>query len=177
SYTANDQIATKSDQRNISSAYVYNSRNLPTNVSYSDGTPTVIYNYDAYGARSSVTDGEGTASYSYNSYRQLQSETRTFTALTGRSHTLNYAYNQADQVRQVNYQVTQSSGLMPDTQETASLIQPAQPAQLVEQPAAVQSPQVTRTSRPATKRRGTQQATLSNHWVTGRVTHAGTGQG
>ena len=38
-YTANDQIATKSDQRNISSAYVYNSRNLVANVSHSDGTP------------------------------------------------------------------------------------------------------------------------------------------
>ncbi len=109
SYTANDQVATRSDGRNISSAYVYNNRNLPTNVSYSDGTPTVVYNYDSYGARSSVTDGEGTASYSYNSYRQLQSETRTFTGLVGNNYVLNYSYNQADQVRSVNYLITTGS--------------------------------------------------------------------
>jgi RHS repeat-associated protein len=72
-------------------------------VSYSDGTPQVVYNYDAYGARSSVTDGEGATSYSYNNYRQLESETRTFTGLANQSFTLGYTYNQADQVRSVHH--------------------------------------------------------------------------
>jgi RHS repeat-associated protein len=45
-------------------------------------------------------------SYSYNSYRQLQSETRTFTALPGKSYILSYAYNLADQLKSVNYNIT-----------------------------------------------------------------------
>jgi len=105
-YTANDQVWQVANQRSITVAHSYNTRNLLANVSYSDGTPQVVYNYDSYGARSSVTDGEGQTSYSYNSYRQLQSETRTFTGLAGNSYTLGYTYNQADQVRSANYLVT-----------------------------------------------------------------------
>ena len=45
---------------------------------------------------------EGTTTYTYNAYRQLQSEARTFTALTGETYTLNYSYGLADQVRQVS---------------------------------------------------------------------------
>lgn len=102
-YTTNDQVFQVSNQRNITVATSYNTRGLPTNISYSDGTPQVVYNYDAYGARTSVTDGEGQTSYSYNSYRQLQNEVRTFTGLPGNSYTLNYTYNQGDQVKSVNY--------------------------------------------------------------------------
>jgi len=42
----------------------------------------------------------------------LESETRLFTALTGKQHTLNYAYNLADQPKSVNYAVSQSSGYL-----------------------------------------------------------------
>ena len=105
SYTANDQVWQVSNQRNITVAHTYNTRGLVTNISYSDATPQVVYNYDAYGARSSVTDGEGQTSYVYNGYRQMQSETRSFTGLSGKSYTLNYSYNQADQVKSVNYSV------------------------------------------------------------------------
>ncbi|HQR33723.1 MAG TPA: RHS repeat-associated core domain-containing protein [Blastocatellia bacterium] len=102
-YTANDQVWQVSNQRSITVANTYNTRGLVTNVSFSDSTPSVTYSYNAYGARSAMTDGEGSTSYSYNSYRQLQSETRTFTALSGNSYTLNYTYNQGDQVKSVNY--------------------------------------------------------------------------
>ncbi|MBS1791530.1 MAG: RHS repeat protein [Acidobacteria bacterium] len=102
-YTANDQVWQVSNQRSITVANTYNTRGLLTNISYSDSTPAVTYSYDAYGARSSMTDGEGATSYTYNSYRQLQSETRTFTNLTGNSYVLNYTYNQGDQVKSVNY--------------------------------------------------------------------------
>ncbi|MBS1791291.1 MAG: RHS repeat protein [Acidobacteria bacterium] len=102
-YTANDQVWQVSNQRSITVANTYNTRGLLTNISYSDSTPAVTYSYDAYGARSAMTDGQGSTSYSYNSYRQLQSETRAFTGLNSKTYTLNYTYNQGDQVTRVNY--------------------------------------------------------------------------
>ena len=103
SYTANDQVFQVTNQRNITVTSSYNTRGLPTNISYSDGTPQVVYNYDAYGARTTMTDGEGQTTFSYNGYRQLQNEVRTFTGLPNNSYTLSYTYNQGDQVKSVNY--------------------------------------------------------------------------
>jgi YD repeat-containing protein len=105
-YTANDLAQTMTNQRNITVTNSYNTRNLPTQTSYSDGTPTATFGYDAYGARETMTDGEGATSYVYNSYRQLQSETRTFTGLPNNTYTLGYSYNQGDQLKSVNYLVT-----------------------------------------------------------------------
>lgn len=102
-YTANDQVWQVTNQRPVTTIHTYNSRGLLTNVSYSDSTPAVTYSYDAYGARTTMTDGEGATNYTYNSYRQLQSETRTFTNLANNSYTLNYTYNQGDQVKSANY--------------------------------------------------------------------------
>lgn len=50
-----------------------------------------------------MTDGKGRTTYSYNSYRQVESETRTFTALSGNYYKLNYDYNVAGQTTQVNH--------------------------------------------------------------------------
>jgi len=108
-YTANDLRLTKTDARNITTTFSYNTRNLMTGVSYSDGTPGVTSTYDDFGSKQAMTDGEGGTNYVYNSFRQLQSETRTFTALTGKQHTLNYTYNLADQPKSVNYVVSSSS--------------------------------------------------------------------
>ena len=102
-YTANDQVWQVTNQRPVTAIHTYNTRGLLTNVSYSDSTPAVVYSYDAYGARTTVTDGEGATNYTYNSYRQLQSETRTFTGLADNSYTLDYTYNQGDQVTRVHY--------------------------------------------------------------------------
>ncbi|MGH9841183.1 MAG: RHS repeat-associated core domain-containing protein [Blastocatellia bacterium] len=102
-YKANDLLWTAANQRNITVTNSYNTRNLLEQVSYSDGTPTATFGYDAFGARNSMTDGEGSASYAYNSYRQLESETRTFGGLPGKSFVLTYAYNLADQLKSVNY--------------------------------------------------------------------------
>ena len=109
SYTANDLVYQKTDARNITQTYGYNTRSLLTSVSYSDGTPAASFGYDAFGARSSMTDGEGGMTYSYNSYRQLESETRTFTALPGKSYVLSYTYNLADQLKSVNYNIVGGS--------------------------------------------------------------------
>jgi RHS repeat-associated protein len=105
-YTANDQLQTKTDARGITTTFGYNTRNLTASISYSDGTPGVTFGYDGFGARQTMSDGEGMTSYSYNSLRQLQSESRTFTGLMGNTYTLNYTYNLADQLKSVNYLVT-----------------------------------------------------------------------
>jgi len=165
-----------SNQRNITAAYTYNTRNLPANVSYSDGTPTVVYSYDAYGARSSVTDGEGQTSYTYNSYRQLQSEQRTFTGLANRFHTLNYAYNLADQVRQVNYQVTEQTGFVPVAKDPVQIAQQIQPEPMPQVSRPGQTAQPEQPARTTAKRR-TAQAMMSNRSITGIVRHAATNQG
>ena len=105
-YTANDQVWQVTNQRPVTTVHTYNTRGLLTNVSYSDSTPAVTYSYDDYGARTMMTDGEGQTSFTYNAYRQLQSEARTFTSLAGKTYKLSYAYNQADQVKSVNYNVS-----------------------------------------------------------------------
>ncbi|MGH9842125.1 MAG: RHS repeat domain-containing protein, partial [Blastocatellia bacterium] len=102
-YKANDLVWTVANQRNITVTNSYNTRNLLEQVSYSDGTPAATFGYDAFGARNSMSDGEGSMSYVYNSYRQLESETRTFTGLPGKSFVLGYSYNLADQLKSVNY--------------------------------------------------------------------------
>jgi len=102
-YTANDQVWQVTNQRPVTTIYAYNTRGLLTNVSYSDSTPAVTYSYDAYGARTTMTDGEGQTNYTYNAYRQLQSETRMFSGLPSKSYTLNYNYNQGDQVTRMHY--------------------------------------------------------------------------
>ncbi|MGE0133173.1 MAG: RHS repeat domain-containing protein [Blastocatellales bacterium] len=109
SYTANDLPLTKTDARNISVTFSYNTRNLTTNVNYSDSTPDVTFGYDDFGARLTAADGEGATSYVYNSFRQLQSETRTFLDLGNKAYKLSYSYNLADQLKQVNYRVEQVS--------------------------------------------------------------------
>jgi len=109
-YTANDLPLTKKDARNITTTFGYNTRNLTTSVSYSDSTPGVSFAYDEFGARQTMTDGEGSTSYVYNGFRQLQSETRTFTALTNKSFALSYTYNLADQPKSVNEVMNLSGG-------------------------------------------------------------------
>ncbi len=114
-YTANDQVASKTDARGITTTYQYDKRRLITQTSYSGGSaPAVTYGYDEYGARRTMIDGEGQTSYTYNSLRQLQSETRTFGGLTGKVFTLGYAYNQADQIKQVVYAGYNSGGVPSD---------------------------------------------------------------
>src|SRR5262249_34281783 len=120
-YTANDLVLTAANQRNITVTNSYNTRNLLTGVSYSDGTPSASFGYDAFGARNSMTDGEGQTTYSYNSFRQLRSETRTFIGLLNNTYTLNYTYNLADQIKSVNYLInTGGSGGGPFTQTDSS---------------------------------------------------------
>ncbi|MBI1761281.1 MAG: VCBS repeat-containing protein, partial [Acidobacteria bacterium] len=109
-YNTNDLLASVTNANGKTTTYTYDKRNLPTTLAYSDATPGVGYQYDEYGARTRMTDGEGQTNYAYNSFRQLQSETRTFSGLAGKVFGLSYAYNQADQVKQVVYSGQNSGG-------------------------------------------------------------------
>jgi RHS repeat-associated protein len=52
----------------------YDLDNRPTKITYSDGTPTVSYGYNADGDATSVTDGTGTRTLSYSPGGELTSE-------------------------------------------------------------------------------------------------------
>ncbi len=69
-----------------SSKFTYNADNQLSSISYSDGTPTVEYRYDAAGNRTQMTDGTGTTVYTYDELNRL-------TAVNGPSGNFTYAYD------------------------------------------------------------------------------------
>jgi RHS repeat-associated protein len=75
----------------------YDLDNRPTNITYSDGTPTVSYGYNADGDATSVTDGTGTRTLSYNPAGELTSE-----AGPG-SGSFSYAYDPVGNLTSVTY--------------------------------------------------------------------------
>jgi len=75
-YTADGKLATRAWARGITTEYSY----APccgalTNISYSDGTPSVSFTLDRLGRQVSITDGQGTRNFSYNDQLQLAAET------------------------------------------------------------------------------------------------------
>ncbi len=169
-YKPNDLVWTVTNQRNVTVTNSYNTRNLLEQVSYSDGTPAATFGYDAFGARNSMSDGEGSASYAYNAYRQLESETRSFSGLAGRTFTLNYTYNLADQLKSVNYVMAQGGGLMADGERGAQVTAQPRPRADGERGALATAPPKPR----AGGRRA--RASLANHSIYGTVRRAGTNQ-
>ncbi len=65
-YTANDLVATVTNERGKVITYSYNTRNLVTGISYNDRAPAVGFQYDDYGVRTQMSDGEGTHTYTYS---------------------------------------------------------------------------------------------------------------
>jgi RHS repeat-associated protein len=96
------------DGRGIVTATAYNAADEPTGVSYSDGTPSVSYEYDADGEVTSVTDGTGTRKLTYDGDGDLTAEGGFSYGyddagnITSREYpdgtTTNYAYNDDGQV-------------------------------------------------------------------------------
>ena len=91
--------------------YSYDVLNRLSSISYSDGTPSVSYSYDAAGNRTSMIDGAGTQSYSYDALNRL-------TAVTRGDDSFGYAYDAAGEItqrtypgRQTNYAYTDDSSL------------------------------------------------------------------
>jgi RHS repeat-associated protein len=69
----------------------YDTNDRLSNVSYSDGTHSVAYSYDADGNRASMTDAAGTQGYSYDNRDRLTAVTRATTAF-------GYSYDAANNI-------------------------------------------------------------------------------
>src|SRR5207244_2551694 len=85
-YNSDDLLATKTDARNITTTMTYHSTQVHQigSRSYSDGTPTVSFNYNTQGLRSSMTDALGSVTNTYDSNTDKSTqEARTLTGVTG----------------------------------------------------------------------------------------------
>jgi RHS repeat-associated protein len=115
-YDANGNLAIVAKPSGGSVTYSYDSANRLAGTSYSDGTHSVAYTYDAAGNRTSMSDAAGTISYSYDNLNQLTSSGRgndTFTYsydpagdITSRTYpdgtTTTYSYNADNQATNVS---------------------------------------------------------------------------
>ena len=111
-YYVDDSLSSEVDARGVVTNYLYNSRGLVENVSYTiptnlniPTTPTVVFNYDNIGNRTSMIDGLGSVSYEYNELSQMTAETRQFNdhlpnaPLPNNSFRLEYEYDLSGQLK------------------------------------------------------------------------------
>ncbi len=115
-YFNDDQLKKVTDARGAATNYIYNFRDLVTDITYdvppNNPPPTdplyvapaqpVHFTYDLAGNRLTMTDGIGSVTYAYNTLSRLLSETRSITEIN-KSYSLTYGYNLAGQVTQVNF--------------------------------------------------------------------------
>ena len=76
SYDRNNNPTKTVDAIGASTTYAYDPLDRRTSVTYSDGTPTVKYSYDADSNRIAMIDGTGTTSYSYSNRNLLTKATQ-----------------------------------------------------------------------------------------------------
>ncbi|MGN0857149.1 MAG: hypothetical protein ACI4QJ_07100 [Candidatus Spyradenecus sp.] len=74
SYTNDGRLATRTNARNIVTAYAYDGWGQLLSVDYADTTPDIAYVYDAMGRQTSATDAVGTTTFTYDALGQLTSE-------------------------------------------------------------------------------------------------------
>jgi RHS repeat-associated protein len=98
-YDNNGNLTSKVDARSITSTFVYDSLNRVTSRSYSDGTPTVTYTYDAAGVTNSkgrVTSTSSSVSVSnVTAYDVLGRVTAGNQVTDGQTYSMSYSYNRA----------------------------------------------------------------------------------
>ena len=107
SYNTDDTVQTITDARGATTTYAYNSRHLPTNITYGvpagvAATSNVTFEYDSAGNRTRMlyNNGQGQVLYSYDQLSRLTSESRYFGEL-GASFALNYQYNLAGELTNI----------------------------------------------------------------------------
>src|SRR5204863_8468125 len=69
---------------------------------YSDGTPSVSFNYDTANRRSQMTDSLGTVTYQYDAKDRPIQEQRTLSGITA-TFTTSYVYNYKGDMTQMTY--------------------------------------------------------------------------
>ena len=74
-YTVDGKLASRTWARGVVTQYGYDSLGQLTNISYSDNTPAVTFNYDRLGRQAVITDGTGMRAFTYNDAMQLAAET------------------------------------------------------------------------------------------------------
>jgi len=74
-YDQDGNVTSTTDARGVVSTAAYDGRGLASGTSYSDGTPTVGFTYDAAGQPKTVTDAMGKRTYGYDAANQLTSIT------------------------------------------------------------------------------------------------------
>ncbi|MFY9561302.1 MAG: RHS repeat-associated core domain-containing protein [Terriglobales bacterium] len=105
--TDQQNVCQRTDARNVTATYQYDSLNRLKTVSYSDGTPSATYNYDAGGAGAyalgrltSMTDGTGSETYTYDRFGRIINVAKVVGSAT---YNIGYGYNYVGQVKTLTY--------------------------------------------------------------------------
>ena len=106
-YDANGNLTSKTDARSITTTFAYDALNRATSRSYSDGTPTVSYNYDSSG----ISNGKGrlaavsssVSTYSYSGYDAAGKVLGGSQTLGSQTYSMSYSYDLAGHVLSETY--------------------------------------------------------------------------
>ena len=100
-------VATQTDARGITSTYGYDPLGHLADITYSDGTPEVMFTYGAAGSPNngagrliSTTDGSGSKSFQYD---VMGNVTNVAQAIAGVTYTTQYSYNAAGELSGITY--------------------------------------------------------------------------
>ena len=95
---------TQTDARNKVTSYVYDALNRLTNISYPNTSLNVSFTYDqgtnGKGRLTAMADASGSATYIYDKRGNLISETKT---ISSQNYVTSYAYNDADNITTITY--------------------------------------------------------------------------
>lgn len=98
-YDNNGNLTSKVDARSISTAFAYDSLNRVTSRSYSDGTPTITYTYDAAGVSNSkgrlTSVSSSVSADNITAYDVLGRITAGNQVTDGQTYSMSYSYNLA----------------------------------------------------------------------------------
>ncbi len=106
-YDNNSNLLTKIDARSITSTFTYDALNRPVTRSYSDSTPTVVYNYDS----ATLSNGIGRlksvsssiSSYGYSGYDATGKALGATQTIGTQTYAMGYTYDLAGQVKTMTY--------------------------------------------------------------------------
>ncbi len=95
------------DARGVVKTLSYDGMNRPAGATYSDGTPSVTYAYDAGGAaafaltrQTSITEGSNSQTFTYDNLGRLKAVNN---VIDGTTYSVQYAYNLASDLTSITY--------------------------------------------------------------------------